>query len=120
MKRRLMLVAIWALCQVVHAVASIWMLLAILSGSDRAWRLAVSYDQLANTAFGGNEDETISSRAAKASASGRRWGCALCRVLDWLDKDHCKNSIELDEGEKVSEWTNPGTNMPPRLPVARR
>jgi hypothetical protein len=27
----------------------------------------------------------------------------LCRVLDWLDKDHCKNSIELDEGEKICE-----------------
>ena len=103
MKRRLMLVAIWALCQVVHAVASIWMLLAILSGSDRAWRLAVSYDQLANTAFGGDEDETISSRAEKARRKGKRWGCELCRVLDRLDKDHCKNSVELDEGEKVSE-----------------
>ena len=119
MKRRLMLVAIWALCQVAHAVASIRMLLAILSGSDRAWRLAVSYDQLANTAFGGNEDETISSRAAKASASGRRWGCVLCRVPDWLDKDHCKNSIELAEGVKVSERTNADTNTPPRPPIAR-
>jgi DNA polymerase III delta prime subunit len=87
-----MLVAIWALCQVAHAVASIWMLLAILSGSDRAWRLAVSYDQLANTAFGGNEDETISSRANRARSERRSWGCILCRLLDRIEKDHCKNS----------------------------
>ena len=103
MKRRLMLVAVWALCQVVHAVASISMLLAILSGSDRAWRLAVSYDQLANTAFGGDEDETISSRAAKARMKGKRWGCALCRFLDWLDTNHCANSLEPDEGERINE-----------------
>lgn len=96
-----MLFAIWALCQVAHAVASVWMLLAILSGSERAWRLAVSYDQLANTAFGGNEDETISSRAYKASASGRRWGCILCRLLDKLERDHCRRSAEPDRGDPM-------------------
>jgi len=99
MKRRLMLVLLWLLCQLVHAVSSVWMLLAIISGSERAWRLAVSYDQLANTAFGGNEDETISSRAYKASLKGDRWGCVLCKLLDRIQKDHCKNAVE-DLGEK--------------------
>ena len=108
MKRRLMLVAIWSLCQVAHAVASIWMLLAILSGSPRAWRLAVSYDQLANTAFGGNEDETISSRAFKASASGRRWGCLLCRLLDKIERDHCRRSAEPDRGDAMPADDQPG------------
>ena len=103
MKQRAALLALWALCQLVHVVAAVWMLCAALAGSPRYWRLAVSYDQLANTAFGGDEDETISSRAEKARRKGRRWGCVLCRVLDWLDKDHCKNSIELDEGETISE-----------------
>jgi len=70
------------------------MLLAILSGSKRAWTLAVSYDQLANAAFGGHEDETISSRAGKAQRDGRRWGCVLCRLLDRLDAGHCDKSIE--------------------------
>lgn len=103
-----MLVVIWALCQVAHAVASIWMLLAILSGSARAWRLAVSYDQLANTAFGGNEDETISSRAFKASASGRRWGCILCRLLDKIERDHCRRSAEPDRGDAMPADDQPG------------
>lgn len=103
-----MLVAIWALCQVAHAVASIWMLLAILSGSPRAWRLAVSYDQLANTAFGGSEDETISSRAFKASASGRRWGCILCRLLDKIERDHCRRSAEPDRGDAMPADQQPG------------
>lgn len=64
-------------------------------------RVAVAIDQLLNAVFAGDEDETISSRAEKARHKGRRWGCVLCKVLDWLDKDHCKNSIELDEGEKI-------------------
>lgn len=41
------------------------MLLAALAGSNRAWKLAIGHDQLANAAFGGSEDETISSRAGE-------------------------------------------------------
>ncbi|AHZ80035.1 hypothetical protein DW66_5659 [Pseudomonas putida] len=69
-------------------------------GSARAQRLAVSFDQLANTALGGDEDETISSRAAKAARNGKRWGCMLCKLLDRFEHKHCENSIELDEGER--------------------
>ena len=79
-----------------------WMFGAALGGSDRAHRLAVSFDQLANTAFGGHEDETISSRAAKASRKGRRWGCVLCKLLDWFDPDHCERNIEPDRGKPLT------------------
>ena len=82
-------------------------------------RVAVAIDQLFNALFGGDEDETISSRAAKARMKGKRWGCLLCRFLDWLDPNHCTNSIEPDEGEKVSERSNAGTNRPPRPPIVR-
>jgi DNA polymerase III delta prime subunit len=89
---RFSLFLIFILCQVASAVSALWMLIAILVGSDRAWRLAISYDQLANTATGGSEDETISSRANRARLEGRRWGCVLCKLLDKLDKDHCEKS----------------------------
>lgn len=92
--KRLGLVALWLLCLAASVVASVWMLLAALAGSNRAWSLAIAHDQLANTAFGGNEDETISSRAGKAARSGKRWGCVLCRLLDKFDPGHCENSIE--------------------------
>ena len=82
-------------------------------------RVAVAIDQLFNALFGGDEDETISSRAAKARMKGKRWGCLLCRFLDWLAPNHCANSIEPDEGEKVSERSNAGTNRPPRPPIVR-
>lgn len=89
---RFKLLAIFVLCQLANLVSALWMLAAILAGSKRAWRLAVSYDQLANAATGGSEDETISSRADRARTEGRRWGCVLCRLLDSIQRDHCANS----------------------------
>jgi hypothetical protein len=89
---RLGLLAIVLLCQLAHLVASLWMVAAIVAGSGRAWSIAIGYDQLANTATGGNVDETISSRANRARKEKRAWGCILCRLLDWIDKDHCTES----------------------------
>jgi hypothetical protein len=88
------MLAIWALCMVASFVASVWMLCAALVGSSRAWDLAIAHDQLANTAFGGDPDETISSRAGKAARNGERWACLLCRLLDRFDRNHCEKSIE--------------------------
>jgi len=81
-----------AVCQFAHVVASLWMVLAALTGSDRYWRIAKGYDRVGNAATGGLDTETVSSRASRARREGRRWGCVLCRVLDWIEKDHCKNS----------------------------
>ena len=64
---------------------------------DYFLRILISIDQLANTILGGNEDETISSGAAKAKLSGKKWGCVLCKLLDKFDKNHCEKSIETDE-----------------------
>jgi hypothetical protein len=99
MKSSLIMLSIFLLCQVASLVAAVWMLLAILSGSNRAWTLAKSYDQLVNAATGGSEDELISSRAAKASKRGEKWACVLCKLLHVLDKNHCEKSIEHDEGK---------------------
>jgi len=65
------------------------------------WNILISIDQFFNTLFGGNPDETISSRSAKANRKGVKWGCILCWFLDKIDKNHCENSIELDEGDKI-------------------
>lgn len=102
LKHRLSMLAIWMLCQVAAVIASLWMLVAALAGSRRAWTIAVAHDQLANAAFGGHEDETISSRAGKAARKGKRWACALCRLLDRLDPNHCEKSIEADEGKSIA------------------
>ena len=91
---RIYLLAIWLLCLAAASIASIWMLLAALAGSRRAWKIAIGHDQLANVAFGGSEDETISSRAGTAAKAGKRWACILCRLLDKFDPGHCEKSIE--------------------------
>jgi len=44
-------------------------------------RLFVVLDQLLNVIFGGDEDETISSRIAKDRRRGRKFACFLCRIL---------------------------------------
>ena len=97
-RQRLALLTIWLLCQIAAVIASLWMLAAALAGSRRAWTL----DQLANAAFGGHEDETLSSRAGKAAREGKRWACVLCRLLDRLDPNHCEKSIESDEGKPIA------------------
>ena len=62
--------------------------------------IAIGIDQLGNAILRGDPDETISSRSAKARNNGKIWGCVLCRLLDWLDPNHCNNSLEVDEGER--------------------
>lgn len=89
---RLTLLAIWLLCQFAHIVASLWMLVAIISNSPRAWRIAIAYDRVGNAATGGKDTETISSRANRGRAEGQRNWCLLCRLLDRLDPDHCHRS----------------------------
>lgn len=100
---RLSLLSLWGLCQIAAVIASLWMLLSIITGSSRrAWTLAVAHDQLANAAFGGDEDETLSSRAGKAARQGKRWACVFCRLLDRIEPNHCEKSIEPDEGKPIA------------------
>lgn len=76
-------------------IASTWMLACILFAPDgpRPMHIAIAFDQMVNAATGGNEDETLSSRAARLRKEGRGWACVLCRVLDSLKKDHCEKSL---------------------------
>lgn len=68
------------------------------------WNILISIDQLANTFLFGSPDETISSRMGKHIAK-KEDKCHICwfvcRFLDLFEKDHCKKSIEKDEGEPM-------------------
>lgn len=59
----------------------------------------IGIDQLANSILGGDPDETISSRMGKAL---KRCGLCrfVCRLIHPIDKNHCKKSIERDEGDR--------------------
>lgn len=98
MKERAILAGLLLLCLFSGLFAAVRMAWAIIASPSRAWKLSVAFDQLGNAAANGDEDETISSRAAKARADGRRWGCVLCGLLDRFDPNHCEKSIEHDRG----------------------
>ncbi len=101
MKRYFARLGLWGGSLMMTLAANLVALIAALLGSDRAWPVAVANDQALNAALvgrSGSEDETVSSRAGKAAQRGRRWGCILCRMLDWFDPGHCARNIEPDEG----------------------
>ena len=99
-QKRLIHVALFPLLILALIVWTIKYIYNVFVNPDRAWVLAISVDQTANTAFNGHEDETISSRAGRhCPESGgleedrEAWACLLCRFLDRLDPDHCRKSI---------------------------
>ena len=66
----------------------------------RKWirNVFVAIDQLVNALLLGDPDETISSRLAKVR--GKYWLADLvCKGIDFVDPNHCAESIEEDEGK---------------------
>ena len=65
------------------------------------WNIFIGLDQLGNVLIGGDPDETISSRSGKIQHKSKLayW---LCRALHVLDPNHCRDSIEHDEGKNAS------------------
>jgi hypothetical protein len=61
--------------------------------------ILVLLDEVVNTLTLGSPDETISSRAAKASAKGAWFPCLLCKFLDLFEKDHCAKNLVKDAGQ---------------------
>ena len=92
LRQRVVLLAIYLICLFASFYAACRMLYLIGRNPSKAWVLAIAHDQLGNAALNGDPDETVSSRANRARSEGRRWGCVLCRILDWLQPDHCRDS----------------------------
>ena len=90
--KRIYLVLLFPLLVLALAWWAIKFVWCVVVKPSEAWRLAVSADQLANAAFNGSEDETISSRAGRHKDE-ERWACVLCWLLDHIDPNHCEKSI---------------------------
>ena len=68
------------------------------------WNILIAIDQFFNTVFGGDPDETISSRLGKVIARKSKnswWAKIICKMLDKIDPGHCEKSIEEDEGKNT-------------------
>jgi hypothetical protein len=92
MRQRAALLGVWLVCIFGALVILLRMLTCVFTNPEKGWSIAIEIDQAGNRAANGSIAETISSRANRARAAGRRRGCVLCKVLDWLDPRHCEES----------------------------
>lgn len=58
--------------------------------------IIISFDQFINSVMAGDRDETISGRAGRVFF-GTSWEMFINFIM--MDKNHCKKSIERDEGK---------------------
>lgn len=91
MKAKLALFGIWLVCLAAGLISILWMLVAVFSGSPRAWTIALGFDRTGNAAFGGKDSEYLSARANRARLEGRRWGCLLCSLIAVAKPGHCES-----------------------------
>lgn len=65
------------------------------------WNILISIDQFVNTVFGGDPDETISSRLGK-NRNRNSFTRFLSDFLDLFEWKHVEKSVEDDEGDDKS------------------
>jgi hypothetical protein len=105
LKKRAAMLALWLVCMPLGAFSAVRMLWAAVSNPAKAFDLAKGFDLLGNVAFNGALGELISSRAGKQQRQGRRWACVLCRLLDYIERDHCEKNIQPNVGDPVPPKT---------------
>lgn len=89
--KRWPLVLIWCALWLVAPLALARMLWAIFTAPERAWTIALAFDDLGNVATNGTLGQSISSRAAHDRP--QMWACVLCKLLDALDPGHCDRAM---------------------------
>lgn len=95
LQRRVLLLVFLIVGLIAALISIVWLIVAITFApyGARSMNIILALDRLANAAFGGDGQETISSRAGRAEKTGARWACVLCVFLGWLQKNHCQNAI---------------------------
>lgn len=66
------------------------------------WNILIAIDQLLNTVFGGDPDETISSRVGKCRdrhGGTLPWYLKWLVFLEYLDPGHLTKTQEQDQGK---------------------
>ena len=79
--------------------------------------VAITADRVGNVILGGDPNETISQRTARAREAGHRWAAVACRVLTMASRllgspgDHCTWSLAPGtSGRELWHWSPPGPN----------
>jgi len=89
---RLAMLGLWFACLPAYMVIIPRHFYFAIFRPESAKTLAIAVDRAANSALHGNHNETISSRANRAKVNGRKWGCVLCKFLDWFKRGHCEDA----------------------------
>lgn len=106
MRALLSTIVICLLCAVGGLVAYGWMVAALITGAARGPRIAVGFDQTANAAFGGAEDETISARSWRYRE--RQPYTALRRLIDSMfeliagQSNHCEQQFLKERARRAN------------------
>lgn len=93
--KRITMVAVFVMCVFAFLVIIPLHLYHCMFRPEKAKGIAIAIDRAANGAFNGHPSETISSRANRAKSNGYKWGCVLCKFLDWFKKGHCEDSAGI-------------------------
>jgi hypothetical protein len=108
-KTRLALVILWLLCLIAAPIGLVWMAIAILPNSNRAWAIARGFDRLGAAIARGDDGEYISSSCWRYRAE------QPYRTLRWLidrafglvgERDHCKQSFIFEQRKAIARLEN--------------
>ncbi|WP_066519744.1 hypothetical protein [Sphingobium cloacae] len=88
-----------------------------------AFNLLGAWSQFWNAFWGGNRDQSFSSRSFEAAMLGRPWGRWAVRIIDglfWFQPNHCARAF-FSDGERTyrdpSDLTPPIKLPPEKLPL---
>lgn len=85
----------WVLCVIGFVIIAISSLISVVLGNADVWNVVVATDRLLNSSWGGDNKETLSSRAYRGTLKDITGWCYLCKILDKMQKDHCKKSVGI-------------------------
>lgn len=85
-------------CAILSPLLVLMMLAQVLAGSvSRAMSMAIAFDQVGNSLFGGSERETISRRTGLAAIAGKPWAIWLAPKIDALfGAGHCAENAAAE------------------------
>lgn len=63
--------------------------------------ILIGVDETGNAIAGGDGQETISSRSAKACRAGKPWGIYMCKFLNIFQKGHCELALNDSLGSSA-------------------
>lgn len=95
----LILLALTIVAKFVEPIASIKLFIVVFINHKSAWQILKAYDILGNFYLNDYSGMTISERSAEAREDKKKWGCKVCKFLDFFDKKHCDKSLNFPKLE---------------------